>query len=185
MSHFTVLIIGNDVEEQLEPYFELECTMNQEEMKNDPRAEFVEEMTTEALTEDFLKTKNDHPEYYYETLEDFASEYHGYIKAEDEEVWGRFTNPKSKWDWYQIGGRWSGIFKIKDIEQDDTKEKYIEDSSRFSTYALVKEGEWYAKGEMGWWAVSSNEDENWSEEFGKMIKSLPEDTLLTLVDCHI
>jgi len=252
MSHFTVLVIGNDVEEQLEPFYELECSMDQEEMRNDSRAEFVEELTTEELKEDFIKNKNDHPERYYETLEDFASEYHGYIKDEFDDVWGRFTNPNSKWDWYQIGGRWSGMFKIKEnpkypddiqigtpgvfgnqpttgyadsirlcdvdfegmkkdkieiaeknweaaqketekstiywkygIEKDETREKFIENSSRFSTYALLKDGKWYAKGEMGWWAVSSNEDENWAEEFDKMIKSLPEDTLLTVVVCHI
>ena len=23
-------------------------------------------------------------------------------------------NPKSKWDWYEIGGRWSGLLKLKD-----------------------------------------------------------------------
>jgi hypothetical protein len=254
MSHFTVLVINDNIEEQLEPFYELECSMNQKDMKNDPRAEFVEEMTTEELTEDFLKNRNEDPEYYYDTLEDFASEYHGYIKDEVEEVWGRFTNPNSKWDWYQIGGRWTGMFKIKEnpkypediqvgstglmteraepgyadsirlcdidfegmkkdkkeraeknwlsiqdklskddknvfweygIDKNTTKEQFIEDSCRFSTYALLKDGEWYAKGEMGWWAVSSNEDENWFEEFDKMIKSLPENTLLTVVDCHI
>ena len=82
MSHFSVLIIGDEVEEQLDPYFELECTMGQEEIKNDPRAEFVEEMSTEELEKDFLRLKDEHPEHYYETLEEFAEEYHGYIKAD-------------------------------------------------------------------------------------------------------
>ena len=40
---------------------------------------------------------------------------------------------------------------------------------------------------MGWFGMTSNEKEqnDWNKEFYDMIKSLPEDTLLTVVDCHI
>ena len=254
MSHFTVLCIGDNVEEQLEPFFELECTMNQDEIKNDDRAEFQQESTTEELEKDFDRVKNEHPEYYYETLEEFAEEYHGYIKRENSEIWGRWTNPNAKWDWYSIGGRWTGFFKVKNnpkyiddisvgeaglmtepapkgysdsirfcdidfegmekdksteaeknwdliqekiasgdknvnwvygLKENETREEYIENHTKFSTYAVILNGEWYAKGEMGWWGMSSDEDDNWSEEFDKMVKSLPEETLLTVVDCHI
>lgn len=254
MSHFTVLCIGDNVEEQLNPYYELESSMDQEEIKNDPRAKFVQHFTTEELEIDFLRIRNEYPEYYYKTLEEFAEGYHGYQKADDEEIWGRWTNPKSKWDWYSIGGRWSGFFKVKDnpkypedlyigrpgvfdnkpkkgyydsirlcdidfegmridsineaknswneaqqkilkgdkhvnfmygIDKDDTEESYVEKHSKFSTYALINNGKWYAKGEMGWFGISNNEDDNWIEELNKLIHSLPEDTLLTIVDCHI
>jgi hypothetical protein len=254
MSHFTCLIIGSNPEEQLEPYYELECSMNQDEMKEDPRAEFVEEFTTEELENDFNRIKNEHPEYHYDTIEEFADEYHNYTKLDGEEVWGRWTNPNSKWDWYSIGGRWTGFFKIKEnpkfpddiyfgspgafgnkapvgyadsirlcdidfegmkqdkitkarqdwveiqnklrdgdknilwiygIKEETTEEEYIKDSSKFSTYALIKNGEWFAKGEMGWFGVSSDDNENWAQEMETLIKSLPDDTLLTVVDCHI
>ena len=263
MSHFTVLCVTNnfeDVVEQLEPYCELECSLSREEIKNDHRATFVEEMSTEELEKDFIRVKNDYPETYYETIEEFAEEYHGYQKSDEEDVWGRWTNPKSKWDWYSIGGRWSGTFKVKDnpkypddlfvgrpgafdnkppegyvdsirlcdidfegmkadsvseakknwkeaqqqiskgdktaytsyfnyfmygISQDETEKSYIEKHSKFTSYALLKDGEWYAKGKMGWFGMSSDEKENWSEELDKLIKSSPEDTLLTIVDCHI
>ena len=48
-------------------------------------------------------------------------------------------------------------------------------------------GEWHERGKMGWWACVSNEkDEDvWFSEFNKLIDSLPDDTLLTIVDCHI
>jgi hypothetical protein len=26
------------------------------------------------------------------------------------------TNPRKKWDWYQLGGRWTGYFKLKPVE---------------------------------------------------------------------
>lgn len=54
-------------------------------------------------------------------------------------------------------------------------------------YALVKDGKWYAKGEMGWWAMSRNEkdEDRWCEEVTRLYDDLPPDTLLTLFDCHI
>jgi hypothetical protein len=54
-------------------------------------------------------------------------------------------------------------------------------------YAFVKDYKWYEKGEMGWWGMASNEMEQyeWNEQFQKMLDELPDDTVLTLVDCHI
>lgn len=57
-----------------------------------------------------------------------------------------------------------------------------------SPYAFVKDGRWFAPGRMGWWGVSSDtEDERvqFAREFNVMWEELPDDTLLTLCDCHI
>ena len=56
-----------------------------------------------------------------------------------------------------------------------------------TTYAVLKDGKWYERGQMGWFGISSNEKdpEEWSSNFYKLIDSLPEDTRLTIVDCHI
>lgn len=56
-----------------------------------------------------------------------------------------------------------------------------------STFALVRNSQWFEKGSMGWFGMVSDEkDENeWVTEFTKLVDSLPEDTLLTVVDCHI
>lgn len=56
-----------------------------------------------------------------------------------------------------------------------------------STYAIVKDGKWFSKGEMGWFGISFDEvgQENWNAEVSKMLDELPGDTLLTVVDCHI
>ena len=77
------------------------------------------------------------------------------------------------------------VYWMYGIKETDTKESYIKDHSSFSTYALLKNGEWFEKGQMGWWGVSTDEDENWQEEFDKLLKTLPGETLLTVVDCHI
>jgi len=54
-------------------------------------------------------------------------------------------------------------------------------------YALVHEGRWCAKGEMGWFGLSRDDTNqaNWTQQVRALIDSLPDDTLLTAVDCHI
>jgi hypothetical protein len=54
-------------------------------------------------------------------------------------------------------------------------------------YAIVKDGKWYGKGEMGWWGISHDDksDEKWNEEMARLYDDLSPDTLLTLFDCHI
>ena len=110
MSHFTVMVINsegeNDVEKQLQPFHEYECTGIKDEY-----VKFVSPDKSEAdLQSEFEEVKD---KYNYDTFEDFMRDYHGYEYNEDEKRWGRWTNPNRKWDWYQIGGRWAGKLKLK------------------------------------------------------------------------
>lgn len=56
-----------------------------------------------------------------------------------------------------------------------------------STYAMLIDGEWVARGEMGWFGISRGDldKETWSTKVAETIDGLPDDTLLTLADCHI
>jgi hypothetical protein len=62
-----------------------------------------------------------------------------------------------------------------------------EADNAITTFALVKEGQWIKRGEMGWFACVSNEKDqaDWSSEFNKMLDTLPSTAWLTVVDCHI
>jgi hypothetical protein len=70
-----------------------------------------------------------------------------------------------------------------------TREEYIERARKRSitTYAVVKDGKWYQKGEMGWWGMSSDEmtQDEWNDLYYKMLDELPDNTLLSVYDCHI
>lgn len=326
MSHFTVMVIGNDPENQLEPFWELD--LSPEDMKNDPRAVFTD--TTEEYREQYL-TKKAHmislpggermypwsEEYkkwcadrgllegrepfkttpknlpegvtrievpfteLFDSFEKFVKEWHS-EKLVDGHC-GYYHNPNAKWDWHQLGGRWTGFFKLKspgfgktgtpgimterpkkgyadqalkrDIDfegmfkeevkrqmdlyykfhaaingrpfpiWDEVREKYADiDEARkayhsnpavkavaaagfhfdydnylkseedfrksaegdaVSTFAVLKDGKWYEKGSMGWWGIVSDKKDNWSEEFRKLLDSIPDDTLLSVYDCHI
>jgi len=54
-------------------------------------------------------------------------------------------------------------------------------------FALIKDGKWYQKGEMGWWAVITDEkdQDNWNKECNKLLDECSEDALISLYDCHI
>lgn len=225
----------------------------------------------------------------YPTFEDYLSEYCGHEYDESQGAYGYWKNPNAKWDWYEIGGGWTGFFKgkaaakgstgspglmtpsakegyydrirIKDIDFEGIEKEAIQDANKvydkiesilkgrkypswteirekhgekidaareeyrnhevvkdfdkakffiwgdfydeyaasreeyvekrrvgaIVPFAFVKDGQWVEKGEMGWFGMTSNEKEqnDWNKEFYDMIKSLPEDTLLTVVDCHI
>lgn len=70
-----------------------------------------------------------------------------------------------------------------------TKEDYIQKAmdGAISTFALIKDGKWFERGQMGWWGCVGNEKEEslWDTEFSNLIKDLPDETLLTVIDCHI
>jgi hypothetical protein len=74
-----------------------------------------------------------------------------------------------------------------DISKDETRESYVTRRSGIATFAVLRNGVWYEKGEMGWWGLVSNEkaESEWSKEFDDLLASLPDDTILTIVDVHI
>jgi len=53
----------------------------------------------------------------YGTFEDFVKKYHG-AKANDDGQYGYWHNPNAKWDWWVIGGRWSGHWPVKTVSKD-------------------------------------------------------------------
>jgi hypothetical protein len=54
-------------------------------------------------------------------------------------------------------------------------------------FALLKDGEWFQRGEMGWFGTSSNEKglDEWSVFVNSTLAVLPSETMITVVDCHV
>lgn len=126
MSHFTVLVTGSNPEESLSPYHEFECTgLNDKYVQDvDITQDIIKEGTDEngvfdlknGLSyhglEDSIVSKESDIE-----LEDDGDHKYGYAVVKDGKLVKAVnrTNPNSKWDWYTIGGRWTGYFKVKEI----------------------------------------------------------------------
>lgn len=378
MSHFSVLVIGDDVEGQLAPYHEFECTGEVDQYvvdvdltekargefaKSEERRlkapdgtlhlpwddQFYREPTAEESEQigplagsgfggGIAWTSRDWndglgyrakiqfvPDGYEETtvrasqvttFADWISEEYGlkiarhgeFVDLQGEHKYGYVlldrdgqvelvvdrTNPNKKWDWYQIGGRWTGFFRLKPGAQGEIGEKawcaeaakpgfvdsaaiaaidfdgmrdaaatradgeysrvmeavgmlppnesWADVSDRFPsdhdqaraayweqprcaawkaskpindefgpffspddflvsreeyvgnararstmTHAVIKDGRWYERGKMGFWACVSGEKdpETWSAVFENLLRGLPMTTRLTIVDCHI
>lgn len=79
------------------------------------------------------------------------------------------------------------------LEIDDyygvSREQFAEDYAIrcITPYAIVMDGKWYAKGEMGWFGCSDDKvsQSDWNKNVREMINKLPDDTMITMVDCHI
>lgn len=54
------------------------------------------------------------------------------------------------------------------------------------TFAVLKDGKWYERGEMGWWGCihDGKTDDTWEMEYSDLLESVADDVLLTVVDCH-
>ena len=74
------------------------------------------------------------------------------------------------------------------IEMDRERFVRLAMASRITPYAFLKpDGTWVERGEMGWFGMASNEKDklDWSVAFMEYFHSLPDNTLITVVDCHI
>ena len=320
MSHFTVMVINtqghDDVANQLAPFDEGIEVFPYEDglVPQDSKDHFINHYTSAEspiygqrdgdgnyLTQDLSHNASLSFEDLYAK---FGNDWNGGTWRKDANGdWVEMStyNPKSKWDWYQIGGRWSGMLRIKpggkgiqgerswtnqnqklDFNQADqvynqhidwegmgqekaekaaeffdelaeavgldedgrilqpilkweellekfdtvqeareiyhldaiykrfskfmtskgyymespsdfhlTKEEYVELERKGAvvTFAVLKDGEWFEKGSMGWFGMSSEtkeESESWDRSFhDRFLKDLGPNALITIVDCHI
>lgn len=129
MSHFAVAVFtkegGKTVEQLLAPY--------QENNMGDCPAQYLEfNDQTGEVKEDWEECAD--REEYNNDIKTFAKDYHGY--KEHEGKFGYWENPNAKWDWWVVGGRWSGLLltkngewvdsaKIKDIDWEGMKKSAI------------------------------------------------------------
>ena len=224
MSHFAVMVIGDNAEEQLAPYEEYlgGC--------ENPKWDWYE---LGGRWTGYLKMKNTHerdgvcgspgimtdpPRYgYLDRAEKCDIDVEG-MRAEAAE------KAKKEWDEFReiVNGReipkWEEVLERHGINNiDKAKAEYgsnpvardlrkaswfewdhiasvdeatyikQKSDSALCTFALVKDGKWYERGEMGWWGIVSNEKDRdeWAEEFSKLFDELPDTTIISIYDCHI
>lgn len=68
-----------------------------------------------------------------------------------------------------------------------SRERYIEDAGKAAqiVFGFLIAGNWVEKGEMGWFACVSDENENWLDDALKILHGISDNELITVVDCHI
>lgn len=298
MSHFTVLVIGNNPKAQLKPYDEnKEVPPYKAPITHDEIVRCLEHYSKEGKIKEITVAKGKVLKPSYPMVAKLWKNWNnntlGLATDGTYYEWKTY-NPRSKWDRYQLGGRWRGYFKLvdaprfpkvvrvgeggtfdnlakagwydqlmrcdvdivgmreearkkaeevttkvreatKDLPFAETWEVILDrykdniDVARsiyhtqpwikaltkanlvpwneeavtmfqdldayihrqvahaISTFAVVKDGEWYERDSMGWWGIvtdKKNETE-WEEQFNQLFDTIPEDTLLSIYDCHI
>ena len=128
----------------------------------------------------------------------------GYEIDKDDNLLSTY-NPDSKWDWYQVGGRWGGYLPLKESQTvtfegenyeftytDECVVKEVDWDTYFREHTspfcfITTTGEWHEKAEMGWWAMTANdkEENDWIKEFKDYLNILDPDTVITAIDFHI
>lgn len=104
-------------------------------------------------------------------------------------------NPDSKWDWYTVGGRWDGYIAGLEDRGDPYEDRFdrninttdelvFMDNTPFAV--LTPDGTWHERGQMGWFGVAANEQDegDWEEYYMKLLKKYPGHYVVA-VDCHI
>jgi len=137
MTHYTVLVIGEDPEEQLKPFdenLEMEryvrdtkeqlIAKGKKEMQREKEGNYADYLKDPKKYTEECKNNERHLKYISEefpkklkwTDEEIYQDQIQFVDkeniGEDGEVYSTY-NPNSKWDWYQLGGRWTGAFKLK------------------------------------------------------------------------
>ncbi len=192
MSHFTVLVVDTNnersVDEWMEPFYEglekdrmpdwtVQDVLNYFKKEN---VDFPYDHVDESNMAEYLERA--------EELEFDTSEH------DDEGNLYYLGNEDAKWDWYEIGGRWSGMLKkldgtrcdeceVKDLDLSLDKDMY-EKAKRFWEVVVdkqpLKDGE-YADGFTSWYKDSYYKDTFGDKEtFAKDKASLS--TLALLLD---
>lgn len=106
-------------------------------------------------------------------------------------------NPLSKWDWYSIGGRWDNDFeendpKIPSIIPNVAFARDVQ-TAAYTPFAILSPREkhqkqrhdnWSQKGDMGWWGMTSNENDNWPAIANELLGKYS-GCFAVLMDLHI
>lgn len=132
MSHYAVLILhkaNQNIEDLLAPYDE---SLKVEPYKEKTRQEAIDYIKEEYVPyNDFMKDySND------ELIEWFVNQYSSYSIGKDGDIYTTY-NLDSKWDWYQIGGRFSGSLTLNDEGLADCIREYKDNYK----YTITKDQE--------------------------------------------
>ena len=199
MSHFTVLIAGEDPEEMLQKYCE------RADMEPYPIGLVTDEEKYKMI--DYYATKDSR-----NRLISFDSLYKEYgdnwnrsnWRKNPEGVWVEFSryNPDSKWDWYLLGGRWSGMLKLKkgakgvtgkagvfknETGIDQAHKIDIANLDKVRTYAYLTKDGWFERGTILPFGGSADNgsEEKWKEKENEIIDSISDNTIISIYDLHI
>lgn len=129
--HFSYIVAMNNEE------YTLDSVMDMFYYDNEEQFEF-EDCTEEVKTEwaNWYNNKELSSKYPYKNEEELAEKWFCYVKNEQNQ-WGRYSNPYALFDWYAIGGRWDGFFNDKNQIGLEEFKAWIESDNFKCSYGLI------------------------------------------------
>lgn len=187
MSHFPVIVAGDDVAGQLQPF--------DEDITVEPYLDSVEGEWAEELrkAKEFHAGQPDPTDTEGWTDQDFLDSWSGEGVwrpsggPEGFERWSTY-NPAAKWDWWVVGGRWDPYFTTRDGRKvNECLAGDLDLDAVEVPHALLIDGEWTEAGRMGWFGIvlSPVDGDAWVAEVRDALAALDPQTRLTAVDAHI
>jgi hypothetical protein len=191
MGHFSVLVVASDLDEVnrlLAPYDETDESL----FEFVPVDGDVVEEARESLRRS-VGSGNSNPD---TSLEAWT------MWERRGNVYGVTANPLEKYDYFVVGGRWQEALVLKPGREglDISRSGYqmicygnatsalagdVDWEKTGPTFAWVDEAGWHASAEMGWWAVTRNEDQDYDRKFFDMVSGLDPAQRVYVVDCHV
>lgn len=107
----------------------------------------------------------------YGTLDNFATKYYGHKPIPDQPGrYGYIHNSKGYWDWYVLGGRWRGGFADSDTF------KSADWNGKTPQAIVTPDGEWHARGTVGWFGYWGGEEEQsgWEQQVKACLAAHPD-----------
>lgn len=211
MSHFYTIVLVNEDCDNIEREVANLLTLYDENMEVKPYVDIKIEELKKEFEKAYDEALNNKESFFYEKRDavlfckdykQFADWYHGegvYDKQGNRLI---SYNPNSKWDWWEIGGRWDGIIrnnrqsskngfnfneKHYTLNNNTVKvEQLINDCQQYPFAIVAPDGEWYEKGKMGWWACVADEKEKdlWEKQCREVFEKY-KDCFAVGCDLHI
>jgi hypothetical protein len=73
------------------------------------------------------------------------------------------------------------------IEASMDRDEFLKQRSHPATFAILKDSEWYERGNKGWWGpmLDAGPVSDWHRRWDGLMSTCTPDTLITIIDCHI
>lgn len=185
--HALLLVIGDNLHQRLHAYADY--------AKVDPYRVYVEGENLARMAEHFGLATSDS-----EALVAKMPEWAG-CEAEIHQgkicYWLR-DNPVAKFDWYEIGGRFSGYLRLREpsppsllgrllgkkpvdrVNRARKDEIIVDEVLANPPFAILAGDAWVEKG----WSETSATDDQWQQQFALRFNLVPGHEIITVVDIH-
>jgi hypothetical protein len=120
-----------------------------------------------------------------------------HIQSKSNAEWQTLPEPRPRGPAYiawleSHGGEWpilaafqAACWSLPEPSPNQSLSEWIEAAPAISAWAVVMDNQWFEKGKMGWWGMSSDDKAGWEDHFSDLFGLIRDDRWVVIVDCHI